>query len=45
MAEFVKSKLARSSRFGSVEMNLTSNHEDKVLTPGLAHWVKNPVLL
>ena len=40
----VKSK-ARSSRRGSVVMNLTSIHEDVGLIPALAKWVKDPVLL
>ena len=34
-----------SSHCGAVEMNLTSIHEDVVLIPGLAQWVKDPGLL
>ena len=34
----------RSSRLGTLEMNLTRNDEVAGLIPGLAQWVKNPAL-
>ena len=36
---------SRSSRCGTAEMNLTSNHEVMGLIPDLAQWVKDLVLL
>ena len=40
-----KNPLCGSSHCGSAAMNLTSVHEDTGLIPGLAQWVKDPVLL
>ena len=35
----------RSSRYGSVEMNLTSIHEDRGPIPGLDQWANDLALL
>ena len=42
--EFSSLKIFRSSHCGSVEMNLTINHEDAGLIPGLIQWVKHLAL-
>ena len=34
----------RSSHRGTTETNLTRNHEDEGLIPGLAQWVKDLAL-
>ena len=39
-----KTKKTQSSHHGSGEANLTSTHEATGLSPGLAQWVKDPVL-
>ena len=39
-----KNVLSGSSCCGSVVMNLTGNHEDAGLIPGLAQWVGDPAL-
>ena len=41
----IKESSNRSSHHGAVERNPTRNHEVACLIPGLAQWVKDPVLL
>ena len=38
-------RIVRSSHHGTGETNLTTIPEDAGSTPGLAHWVEDPVLL
>ena len=45
IAFFLKKRENESSHYGAVEMNPTRNHEVVDLIPGLAQWVKDPVLL
>ena len=40
----IRRKQRRSSPRGTIEVNLTRNHEVVSLIPGLAQWVKDPVL-
>ena len=42
--EAVKKQWCRSSHHGAEETNLTKNPEVSGLIPGLAQWIKDPVL-
>ena len=42
LALVLQKRKFRSSCHGAAEMNLTRNHEDADLIPGLTHWVKDP---
>ena len=44
ISKFLKASQEGSSCCGSVEMNLTCVHEEVGSIPGLAQWVKDPVL-